>query len=193
MSALARDPSIDVVGETETVRDAVDSAIRTSPNVALLAEWFPGPISGIEAAREIHRGAPGTTVVMLLLPTYDHDLVEGVRAGVQGYLTKAADMRRLPRELRRVVATGASPLSSELGEELLSEVRALADGGRTVVTGRERQVLDLVRRGLTNREVATALSISVSTVKSHVHSLLRKFGCRRRVQLLIIDLPSADA
>lgn len=186
VTILTNERGLKVVGQAETVQDAVDATTDERPAVILLAEWFPGPVNGLDAARELQRKAPGTKVVMLLLPQHPHDLVAGVKAGVDGYVVKDADMRALPSDIRRVLS-GVTPMSSELSEELLTEVRDLTAGGPTSLTAREREVLSLVQQGMSNREVATALTIGVSTVKTHVHNLLRKLGCTRRVQLVKLD------
>lgn len=184
---MRNDPQIDVLAEAGDVARAVDLVRKGHPDVALIAEWFPGPLGGLEAAREIRQKAPETSVLMLVLPAFDHDLLAGVRAGVRGYIAKRTNMRQLPTELRRAVAEGTSPLSAELSEELFAEVQEQANAGPDALTSREQEVLELVRRGLSNREVADALSLSVSTVKTHVHAVLRKLGCTRRAQLIVLD------
>ena len=189
--ALGRDRGIRVVGEAQDVPRVVELTEATSPDVAVVAEWFPGTLGGIDAVREIHRRAPDTRSVMLVLPDSDHDLVAGVRAGVRGYVVKRSDMLGLPAELKRAVTEDATPLSAELSEELLAEVQDMVIAGPQDLTSRESEVLALVRRGLSNRETAEALAISVSTVKTHVHALLRKLGCTRRVQLVML-LPQAS-
>lgn len=192
VDSLGRDRNIQIVGEAQDVARVIELAEATSPDVAVVAEWFPGTPGGIDAVREIHRRVPNTRSLMLVLPNSDHDLVAGVRAGVRGYVVKRSDMRGLPAELRRAVAEDASPLSAELSEELLAEVQDMIAGPQ-VLTSRESEVLTLVRRGLSNREVAEALAISVSTVKTHVHALLRKLGSTRRVQLVMLSEFEAEA
>ena len=187
VNSLGRDRGIKVVGEAQDVPTLVELAETTSPDVAVVAEWFPRALGGIDAVREIQRRAPQTRSLMLVLPDSDRDLVAGVRAGVRGYVVKRSDLRGLGAELKRAVGKDATPRSGELSEELLAEVQDMVISGPQVLTSRESDVLALVRRGLTNREVAEALTISVSTVKTHVHALLRKLGCTRRVQLVMLS------
>lgn len=193
IAALQRDPHVEVVGEAQDVITAGDTAEATRPDIVVIAEWFPGPLSGIDGARDIRQRAPEASVLMLVLPNHDHDLLAGVKAGVRGYITKRTDMRDLADSLRRAAAPGVSPLSADLSEELLAEVQEMANAGRDALTDREQEVLALVRRGLSNREIAEAMSISVATVKTHVHSLLRKMGCSRRVQLVMLDRPPRES
>jgi DNA-binding NarL/FixJ family response regulator len=185
--SLERDRRIEVVGDSQEVAETIQLVETAVPDVAVISEWFPGARGGVDAAREIRYKAPQTRVLMLVLPSHDHDLLAGVRAGVRGYIVKRADMRQLPPELRRAAAEGASPISSELSEELLAELQQATSAGPSALTRREQEVMALVQRGLSNREIAEALSIGVSTVKTHVHALLKKFGCTRRVQLVALD------
>lgn len=186
VNRLGRDQSIEIAGEAQDVAGLIEVAEATAPQVAVVAEWFPGPRNGVDAVREIRRRTPHTRSVILVLPDSEHDLLTGVKAGVRGYVVKRPDLRGLASELHRAFAEDAMPISSELSEQLLAEVHDMVIGGPEALTGREREVLALVRKGRTNREVADVLAISVSTVKSHVHTLLRKLGCTRRVQLVML-------
>ena len=168
-----------VVAEAADAGAAVDAALRERPDVCLLDINMPG--NGITAAHEITDRLPGTAVVMLTVSRDDADLFAALRAGASGYLLKDIDPKRLPHALRDVLR-GEAALPRDLVARLIDEFR---DRGRrrrlpllssrgVELTGREWDVLELLREGRRTADIAQRLSISDVTVRRHVSSILRK-------------------
>lgn len=182
-SILTADPAITRVVAVSTPSDAIRRSRRLEPEVAVVSEWFPGPIGGVELTRELRRGSPATLVLLLAVPSEIHDVLAAVRAGARGYLLKSRDMTRLARTVRRAAQTGFGPFSPPLTEELLRALSELQDQGNSSLTDREAEVVRLVGKGLANQQIADQLCVSVATVKSHLHSAMRKYGVTSRLQL----------
>jgi DNA-binding NarL/FixJ family response regulator len=141
------------------------------------------PGGGISAAAEISSALPSTAIVMLTISQHDDDLFDALRAGAVGYLLKGTDPARLPHALRGVLEGQAAvprPLVARVIAEFRDQSarrRVSVEGQRDVtLTNREWQILDLLRDGLTTKEIATRLYISRVTVRTHVSSILRKLG-----------------
>jgi DNA-binding NarL/FixJ family response regulator len=184
---LDREPDLDVVAEADDGRDAVDHARRTRPDVVLMDIRMPG-VDGIAATREVLSALPETRVVILTTFEQDDYIFGALRAGASGFLLK----RTRPEELVaavRTVAAGDSLLSPSVTSRVIARMAQRpavgAEGGAERLTTREREVLGLVARGLSNAEIAAALVIEESTVKTHTKRLVSKLGLRDRVQVVI--------
>jgi DNA-binding NarL/FixJ family response regulator len=180
----ARD-DLEVVGEAEDGREAVELVRELEPDVILLDIRMP-EVDGIEATREIV--ASGSATRVLVLTTFDTDeYVHGaIRAGASGFLLK--DVR--PGELVdaiRVVAGGNALLAPASVTRLLDRFGGDADATVPIatLTEREEEILRLLAGGLSNNEIADRLVLGETTVKTHVSNLLRKLGVRDRVQAVI--------
>jgi DNA-binding NarL/FixJ family response regulator len=182
---------IEVVGEAADGARALDVVRRTRPDVVLMDVRMPG-LDGIEATRRI-RSAPYTAKV-IILTTFDLDeyVLAGLRAGASGFLLKDALAADLVSAVR-VVAAGEAVAAPSVTRRLIAHylgsappAHPVADHRLTALTGREREVLTLVTRGLSNPEIATALVLSESTVKTHLGRILGKLGLRDRVQAVIL-------
>ncbi len=168
-----------VVAEVSDARSAVAEAVRTRPDVCLIDIHMPG--NGIAAVEEIASALPGTAVVMLTVSRNDEDLFDSLRAGALGYLLKDTSPERLPFALRDVVA-GQAAIPRALVARLIDEFRErgrhrrlpLVGSRGVMLTSREWEVLELLEDGLTTKEIAARLFLSQTTVRSHVHSILRK-------------------
>lgn len=182
--ALERSGEFIVCAEAASCEAAVEGAKATQPAVCLLDINMPG--SGIAAARGITTALPGTAVVMLTVSRQDDDLFDALRAGATGYLLKGMDEDSLSQALRQVL-NGQTPLPPSLVTRLVEEFRDREDRRVAVpgdiaarLTGREWDVLELMRTGANTEEIASRLFISATTVRSHVSAVLRKLGVADR-------------
>lgn len=181
---LEAEEDIEVVGEADDGAAAVELVARTSPDVILMDVRMP-VMDGIEATRRLVR-----TTRVLVLTTFDLDEVvfEAIRAGASGFLLKTSPADDLVRAVR-VVAAGDALLSPSITRRLVEEFALRPSRPEPVgldeLTPRERDVLCLVARGLSNGEIAAELVVEPSTVKSHVASILAKLGLRDRVQAVV--------
>jgi DNA-binding NarL/FixJ family response regulator len=190
-SLLRRDRDIAVVGEASTGDEAVRTARELRPDVILMDIRMPG-LDGIAATRQVLAELPGTRVIILTTFETDEYVFAALAAGASGFLTKEIGPDGL-REAVRVVARGDALLSPSVTRRVVGEfanrpVAAVATGGDRlgVLTEREREVVRLVARGLSNEEIARELVISPLTAKTHITRAIAKLGVRDRVQLVII-------
>jgi DNA-binding NarL/FixJ family response regulator len=173
-----------LAGEADSGAAAVTLCTETRPDVVLMDLVLPGGMDGAEATREVVRACPGTKV-LALTSFSDPDLIQRVlRAGALGCLLKNVSGRELAEAIRRAHA-GTSTLAPEAADAL---VHALASPieTRTGLTRRERDVLKLMVEGLTNAEIAERLVVSLSTVKTHVSSIIAKLGASTRTEAAAI-------
>jgi DNA-binding NarL/FixJ family response regulator len=184
---LDREPALVVVGEAQDGREALAQARRTRPDVVLMDIRMPG-MDGISATREVLAALPETRVMILTTFEQDDYIFGALRAGASGFLLK----RTRPEELVaavHTVAAGDSLLSPSVTSRVIARMAQRpavgAEGGAERLTSREREVLGLVARGLSNAEIAAELVIEESTVKTHTKRLVGKLGLRDRVQVVI--------
>ena len=183
---------IDVVGEAENGEVAVAQAHALKPDVVLMDVRMP-VMDGIEATRRLAGADARDPVKVLVLTTFDLDeyVYEALRAGASGFLLKDVPRDELVRGIR-VVADGEALLAPSVTRRLIEDfarrpVQADRSPARLdVLTGREREVLELVARGLSNTEIAEALYVSGATVKTHFGHVLMKLDLRDRVQAVIL-------
>jgi DNA-binding NarL/FixJ family response regulator len=179
----------EVVGVAGDGREAVAVVTATEPDVVLMDIRMP-ELDGIAATRELT--AAGSPSRVLVLTTYDLDryVYDALAAGAAGFLLKATPPDRLVEGIR-TVCSGESLLSPVLTQRLIASYlrHPPADGATEAVAGltaRERQVLVLVARGLSNDQIAAELVVAESTVKTHVNRLLAKLGLTTRVQAVVL-------
>ncbi len=178
---LSQDHGFDVVAEADDGLEAMALAKEHEPDVVVLDVTMPRE-SGLEVAASLRRTVPETRVLMLTMHDRGEYVLEAVRAGAHGYVLKDAEPAEL-RDAVRAVHAGqeffsprvAGKLSAALRGELVREQR---EGQVEVLTGREREVLTLIARGRTNKEIGAALGISPRTVESHRESVVRKLRIR---------------
>jgi DNA-binding NarL/FixJ family response regulator len=183
-AVLELDGGIAVAGEAADGEEALDAAERLRPDVVLMDLAMPRR-DGVSAMRELRRRLPATRVIVLTSFADEERLLPAIRAGAAGYLLKDAE----PAELVRAVH------AANAGEALLDPavaarvVQALAEPGGGApgerLTPREREVLALVGRGLSNKRIARELGLSEKTVKTHVGHVLAKLGAADRTQAAV--------
>ena len=179
-------PDLEVVGEADNGRDAVVLAARLLPDVVVMDLRMPG-VDGISATSRILADRPATRVLVLTTFGDDEHLYPALTAGACGFLLKDAPPAELLDGIRRAAA-GDSPFSQEVLQRLVRRaVHARVDVPRPVegLTAREQDVLNLVAEGLSNTEIAERLHIGVTTVKTHITSLMTKTGSPNRVRLAL--------
>jgi two-component system response regulator DevR len=181
-------PDIEVVGEANTAEEALLLAPRLVPDVLLLDLNLPGA-NGFGLLRELAPRLPGTRIVMLTISNDRRDLLEAVRNGAAGYLTKDLSPDALQRAVRGI-RSGDLAMSRAMAAEVIAHLasatnRPAAAGpgsGLPGISAREEEVLAQLAEGLTDREIAERLGISPRTVETHVGSLLSKLGVKNRAQ-----------
>ena len=184
---LELETDMEVVGEAEDGRAAVDAYGRLEPDVVLMDIRMPG-MDGVEATRRICERWPNARVIVLT--TFDDEafVYEGIRAGALGYLLKAIKGTELAKAIRTVVA-GGSIMEASVTRKVMTEFARVATPQRQVDAGldeplseREQAILRLMATGMTNREIATRLNLAHGTVKNYVTTILQKLGARDRTQ-----------
>jgi DNA-binding NarL/FixJ family response regulator len=188
-SVLSSDDGIEVVGEAGDGRAALDEIRKLRPDLVLMDIRMPD-LDGISATREVLAAEPAIRVVVLTTFEEDDYIFEALSAGASGFLLK----RTKPEELIaaiHTVADGDSLLSPSVTRRVIDRMAgqpaaALSGARLEALTPREREVLELVGRGLSNQEIAEAFFIEESTVKTHVKRILMKLGLRDRVQAVIL-------
>jgi DNA-binding NarL/FixJ family response regulator len=188
-SVLASDDTIEVSGEAGDGGEALTGIRIAQPHVVLMDIRMPG-VDGISATRELLADSPEVKVVVLTTFEDDEYIFDALSAGASGFLLK----RTKPEELIaaiHTVADGDSLLSPSVTRRVIDRmatqpVAGLSGARLDDLTPREREVLELIGRGLSNREIADQFVIEESTVKTHVKRILMKLGLRDRVQAVIL-------
>ncbi|MEU9481426.1 response regulator transcription factor [Streptomyces sp. NPDC048191] len=177
-------PGFTVLGEAANGVEAVDRATALDPDVILMDLRMPGG-SGVDAIRELARR--GARAKVLVLTTYDtdSDTLPAIEAGATGYLLKDAPRDELFTAVR-AAAEGRTVLSPAVASRLVHAVRAPRQPGAEPLSAREREVLALVAKGTSNREIARELFISEATVKTHLTHLYAKLGVNDRAAAVAV-------
>jgi DNA-binding NarL/FixJ family response regulator len=187
---LTADPEIDIVGQASTGRQAIERTRQLTPDVVLMDVRMPD-LDGIAATRELSRTAPGAKVLILTTFEQDDYIFGALRAGASGFLLK----RTRPEDLIAAVhtiAAGDALLSPSVTRRVIDRMAQQPTPDLTghakldSLTPRERDVLELIARGLSNREIAAALVVEESTIRTHVKRILMKLNLRDRVQAVIL-------
>jgi len=174
-----------VVGEAENGLEALEQARKLMPDLILMDIAMP-VCDGLEATRRILAEMPYVKIVILTVAEDDQSLFEAIKSGAHGYLLKKLEPEEL-FELLRGVSRGEAPISRFMAAKIMHEFSRLAkrvksEPGTQQLTDREREVLQLVAQGLTNKEIADRLVITENTVKNHLKNILAKLHLENRVQ-----------
>ena len=187
---LGTEEDITVVAEAEDGQDAADKAGELVPDVVLMDVRMPR-VNGIDAARRIREEVPSAKILMLTVSDEDEDLFEAIKAGANGYLLKDVSVEEVASAIHSVMQ-GESRISPSMAAKLLSEFNNLAHVAAerqelpaAVLTTRELEVLKLVARGMSNKDVADELFISENTVKNHVRNILEKLHLHSRMEAVM--------
>lgn len=178
-------PDIEMVGEASTAEEVLRTATDLRPDVILLDIDLPG-MSGVDLVRELAPRVPACKIVMLTVSTDRRHLIDAIRHGAAGYLTKDLAGDALLRAIRGI-RNGDLPMPRAMAAQALAHFAhgsgpVDADPAIASLSSRELEVLRLLESGMTDREIADALTISTRTVESHVSAVLRKLGVRNRAE-----------
>ncbi len=192
---LEREPDFEIVAEAEDGRTALDAAFATNPDVVLMDLSLPAP-GGIDATQRIKRELPAAAIVVLSTEEDEDALFEAIKAGAAAFILKDIAPEDLVMIIRRVIA-GEYLINDKVfskpavASRVLKEFRELAVYGQEAapifapLSPREVEILDNIAQGMTNKQVAYALSISEQTVKNHMSSILRKLSVNDRTQAVV--------
>ena len=195
-SLIDAEDDLEVVGEGADGRQAVELAASLAPDVVVMDVRMP-VMDGIEATRQITADRAAPVPRVLILTTFDLDeyVFEALRAGASGFALKSRPLEELLSAIR-TVAAGEALLAPSVTRRLIAHfaegatVPRRTPRGLDELTEREREVLSLVARGLSNAELAETLHVSLPTVKTHVSRILTKLGARDRTQLVVLAYES---
>ncbi|MBL8058744.1 MAG: response regulator transcription factor [Anaerolineales bacterium] len=182
-SLLDAEAGLEVVGEAEDGREAVHKAQALAPDVVLMDITMPG-LNGLEATRQIRKALPRVKVLALTVHANAEYVFQILRAGASGYLVKQAAVTELIEAIR-TVSRGETYLSAALSPAAVEAYRRQAEAMAAPprLTDREREVLQLIAEGRTNREIAGRLAVSVKTVEAHRAHVMEKLGLRTTAEL----------
>ena len=186
---LERQQGFEVVGEAGDGLDGAKRAKKLKPDVVLLDLHMPGT-SGLAAIPLLLEEVPHAQIIMLTVSEDAEDLLDALRAGARGYLLKNIETEFLLDSIRRA-AVGESVMSAQMAGKLADAIRKPKTGNLSTVTDsadlspREREVIIMLARGGSNKEIARALDMAESTVKIHVQGILRKLNLSSRVQAAV--------
>jgi len=183
---LAIVPGVDVVGSAGSAEEALADLARTAPDVVLMDINLPG-VSGVEATRRTLAAAPATAVLVISMVDDDDSVFAALAAGARGYVLKGATAAEITAALATVAAGGAV-FGAGVATRMLARAPAPPASpltGQEDLTAREREVLDLLAEGASNRQIARALGLSLKTVQNHVSRILDKLQAADRTQAVL--------
>ena len=194
-SIIEHEPDMDIVGEADDPRSAVEAALETTPDIILMDLSLPAP-GGIETTQRIKRELPACGIIMLAVEEDENVLFDAIKAGAAAFILKDVGPDDLVTIIRRV-SDGEFLINDKVfakpavASRVLKEFRELAVYGQEAapifapLSPREVEILDNIAQGMTNKQVAYALSISEQTVKNHMSSILRKLSVNDRTQAVV--------
>jgi two-component system NarL family response regulator len=189
LSAALTDAGFEVVAQAEEAEGAVAVSETHQPELVILDILMPG-LSGLDVVEKILAVSPDSRVVLLTSSESEADLLEGIRSGARGYLNKDTSFEILARAMVDIAEGGAAVTPKMAGKlfdaaKQLLRHRELFAARKPALTGRELEVLELVARGNTSRQIGELLFISENTVKNHVRNVLDKLGLHSRNEAVL--------
>ena len=185
VNSLDMVPDFKVVGETSSGEDALALACKLMPDVVLLDVSMPG-WNGIETAEKIALACPATAIVMLTAADDKDRLLAALKAGARGYVLKGVSAKELADVVRSACAGDVYVSPSIAAEMLVSLTKGKAPDPLQELTDREREILELIGNGLTNREIGDKIFLSEKTIKHYVTNILQKLQVRSRVEAALL-------
>jgi DNA-binding NarL/FixJ family response regulator len=180
----------EVVGEASSGFEAITKAKALEVNAVLMDMYMPG-LDGVAATRLLKKELPDVAVIILTATEDENDLFEAIEAGARGYILKSTDSAHLINQVKQVL-TGGIGMSEEITQRLVSGISKRSNGRKSnsrpefeELTNREKEVLALIAKGYTNKEIASELYISENTVRAHVRTLMQKLNQDNRTQLAV--------
>ena len=194
-SIIEHEPDMDIVGEANDPRSAIEAALETTPDIILMDLSLPAP-GGIETTQRIKRELPACGIIMLAVEEDENVLFDAIKAGAAAFILKDVGPDDLVTIIRRVndgefLINDKVFAKPAVASRVLKEFRELAIYGQDAapifapLSPREVEILDNIAQGMTNKQVAYALSISEQTVKNHMSSILRKLSVNDRTQAVV--------
>ncbi len=181
---LSQQPDFEVIAQADSGERAVRLACDLLPDIVLMDISMPGE-GGIQATREITEQCPVVQVVMLTVSEENDDLFVALKAGARGYIVKGISAQQLVAAVR-TIAAGEVFISPGLASSVLFEMTREESNPINSLTPREREILQLVSEGLTNRQIGERLFLAEKTVKHHMTNVLQKLQVRSRVQAALL-------
>lgn len=187
---LERHEDLEIIGEAASAQEAVDTALKTLPDVVLMDVRLPDR-SGIEACREIRTAEPGIRVLMLTSYSDEEAVISSVLAGAAGYILKKIEAGNLYNAIH-AVSNGETLMDQAIVQKVMKKIHVMQGGvtepGMDSLSDREKEILKLVADGLTNKEIAERVFLSDKTVRNYVSSILHKLNISHRTQAAVYFL-----
>lgn len=187
VSVLQEHPEFQVVGDTGSIQEAVAKMDELQPDIIIMDAFGPDD-DGVEAIACLQRMFPQVKILILTASYNEENFIMAIKAGVSGYLLKSLGLSELIDSIR-LVASGGAVVYTSMASRLFREPREMDNGNKKVcgnLSQREVEVLQLVAKGSSNKEIAACCFISETTVKAHLRKILEKLNAKNRAQAVVL-------